>query len=70
MQLDDNVSLQVKLGDRKLQNVKGKRVIAVYTKGGNKRLIFDVLYVLGLTQNLLSVGQLLQKDYAIKFDNG
>lgn len=70
VQLDDKVSSQVKLGDGKLQNVEGKGVIVVYTKGGNKRLISDVLYVPGLTQNLLSVGQLLQKDYALKFDNG
>ena len=70
VQLNDNVSSQVKLRDGKLQNVERKGVIAVYTKGGNKRLIFDVLYVPGLTQNLLSVGQLLQKDYALKFDNG
>ena len=69
VQLDDKVSSQVKLGNGKLQNVEGRGVIAVYTKGGNKRLISDVLYVPGLTQNLLSVGQLLKKDYALKFDN-
>lgn len=69
VQLYDKVSSQVKLRDEKLQNVEGKGVIAVYMKGGNKRLISDVLYVPGLTQNLLSVGQLLQKGYALNFDN-
>ena len=66
---DQNFVSHVKLGDGKLQSVEGKRVIVVYTKGGNKKLISDVLYVPNLTQNLLSVGQLLQKGYSVYFED-
>ncbi|XP_020263393.1 uncharacterized protein LOC109839376 [Asparagus officinalis] len=67
VELKDETSSQIKLGDRKLQNIEGKRVIAVQTNGGKTKDISDVLYVTGLTQNLLSVGQLIQKGYAINF---
>ena len=57
-------------GDEKFHDIKGKGVIAVNSKGGNSKLIHDVLYVPGLTSNLLSVGQLLQKNYSVNFDRG
>nr|CAD1820646.1 unnamed protein product [Ananas comosus var. bracteatus] len=68
--LHQDSSSQVKLGNGKLQQIGGEGVIAVYTKGGMKRLIHDVLYVPGLTQNLLSVGQLLQNGYTVIFEKG
>ena len=37
------------------------------TKGGNTCFIEDILFVLGLAQNLLSVGQLIKKEYLEKF---
>ena len=61
--LDQSFNSQVKLGDGKMQKAVGKGTIAVHTKGGNKKLISDVLYVPNLTQNLLSVGQLIQKGF-------
>ena len=36
VEFDQNFVSHVKLGDGKLQSVEGKRVIVVYTKGGNK----------------------------------
>ncbi|KAL0426868.1 UNVERIFIED_CONTAM: Retrovirus-related Pol polyprotein from transposon TNT 1-94 [Sesamum latifolium] len=48
---------------------KGKGTIAIHTKEG-KKLITDVLYVPNLSHNLLSVGQLIQKDYSVYFDDG
>ena len=70
VELDSGFTSQVKLGDGKLQNAEGKGTIAVYTRGGNRKLIDDVLYVPSLTHNLLSVGQLIQKDYSVHFDVG
>lgn len=66
---DQNFSSEVKLGDGKLHRSKGKGSIAVQTKGGNKKIINDVLYVPNLTSNLLSVGQLLQRGYSVFFED-
>ncbi|XP_020245138.1 uncharacterized protein LOC109823265 [Asparagus officinalis] len=49
VELKDETSSQIKLGDEKLQNIEGKGVIAVQTKGGKTKYISDVLYVPGLT---------------------
>lgn len=59
---------QVTLGDGKRHNVEGKGVVAVQTKDGTSKLIHDVLFVPSLAQNLLSVGQLAQKGYIVKFE--
>ncbi|XP_026377725.1 uncharacterized protein LOC113272025 [Papaver somniferum] len=53
--LDENINSHVKLGDGNLHKAEGKGVISVSSKVGHK-LIHDVLYVPGLAQNLLSVG--------------
>jgi len=46
--------------------VKGICDIAIDSDSG-KRIISDVLYVPEIDQNLLSVRQLLEKDYAVVF---
>jgi len=46
--------------------VKGIGIIVVATHSGTK-IITDVLYVLNINQNLLSVGQLLQKEFKVFF---
>ena len=50
----------VRVGDGKHIVVKGKGTIVIRTCHGTK-LITDVLYVLDIDQNLLSVGQLVEK---------
>ena len=42
-------------------------MIDVYAKNGKRRTIHDVYYVFGLMCNLLSVGQLLEKEYIVFF---
>ena len=69
VELDQSFTSQVKLGDGKLQGAKGKGVTTVNTKQGNEKLISDVLYVPNMTQNLLSLGQLIQKGYSINFED-
>ena len=66
--LDESFKSKVKLGDGKYVKVEGKGDITVVTKGGTPKLIKDVLYVPLLSQNLLSVGQLVEKGYALTFD--
>ena len=61
-------SSKVRVGDGKHITVKGKGTIAISTCHGTK-LITDVLYVFDIDQNLLSVGQLVEKGYKILFNN-
>ncbi|KAA8519704.1 hypothetical protein F0562_013851 [Nyssa sinensis] len=68
VELDGNYSSQAKLGDGKSKNVEGKGIVSILTKGGKEKFIHDVLYVPCLTQNLLSVGQMIQKGYKLVFD--
>ena len=67
--LGEGYTSKVKLGDGKFHDIKGKGVVAVESKGGNSKLIYDVHYVLGLATNLLSLGQLSRKGYKINFDD-
>jgi len=69
VEIDEGVLNFVILGDGKAERIKGKGVIIVHAKSGEKRYIHDVLYVPNLAHNLLSVGQLVQKGYQIHFDN-
>lgn len=59
----------MKLGSGKIQSVQSNVTISVMkNKIGKSKHILDVLYVPGLTQNLLSVGQVIRKGYMVKFD--
>ncbi|CAN0923520.1 hypothetical protein LINGRAHAP2_LOCUS33606 [Linum grandiflorum] len=69
-EIDDTYRSHVKIGDGKRLEVKGEGTIIIQGKGGNKTLIQEVLYVPKLAQNLLSVRQLMLKNYKLLFDNG
>ena len=62
-----NIS-KVRIGNGEQLVVKGTRTVSIKTHSGIK-LIFDVLYVPEITQNLLSVSQLLEKGYKVSFEN-
>ncbi|GLU17722.1 hypothetical protein SLE2022_340780 [Rubroshorea leprosula] len=64
--LDRNYSSRVRLGNGDVVEVKGKGVVGVQTPAGTK-LIYDVLYVPDISQNLISVGQLLENKFALHF---
>ena len=49
--------------------VKGKGMIVVYIRDGDRRTIDDVYYVPSLKCNLLSIGQLIEKKYRAFFKN-
>ena len=59
--LDENVKTHITLSDGKKEDVVRKGTIAVKTKNDSLKLIYEVFYVPGLAQNLLSVGQLIKK---------
>ena len=66
--LDKNYYSKVRIGDGRLVDVKGKGSMLVQTRSCTK-LIIDVLFVPEITYNLLSVGQLLDKNYNLFFKN-
>ena len=56
----------VKVGNGGYVDVKGKDAVVVKTNSGIK-LISDVLFVPDISQNLLRVGQMLEKQYSLQF---
>ena len=58
----------VRVGNGKYIVVKGKGTIAILTYHGTKS-ITNVLYVHDIDQNLLSVGQMVEKGYKVLFNN-
>nr|DAD21080.1 TPA_asm: hypothetical protein HUJ06_022543 [Nelumbo nucifera] len=59
----------VTMGDNNRVQVHGIGTVVITTLTG-KKFINDVMYVPGLAQNLLSLGQLMKKGYYVVFDNG
>ncbi|KAK5819226.1 hypothetical protein PVK06_024198 [Gossypium arboreum] len=68
-ELDRSFASKIRIGNRNLIEAKGKGNVVINTKSGNK-VIFDVLFVPDIDQNLLSVGQLVEKGYSLAFKNG
>ena len=66
--LDESYHTSVKLGDNSKLEVLGKGKIAIRLKDGSLNYISDVFYAPGICQNLLSVGQLVEKGYDLKFN--
>ncbi|XP_057996597.1 uncharacterized protein LOC131175917 [Hevea brasiliensis] len=64
--LDNSFRTKVKLGNGELVQAKGKGTVVVQSKQGIK-CIPDVLYIPFLDQNLLSVAQMIKKDYSLYF---
>lgn len=62
------VSGSVKMGNGEKVSITGKGTVAIHTSSGTK-FISDVLLVPDLDQNLLSVGQMMQKGYSLTFKN-
>ncbi|CAL5331407.1 unnamed protein product [Camellia sinensis] len=67
-ELDRTKISKVKVGNGEFIEVRGKGTVAIESVLGTK-LITDVLYVPRIDQNLLSVGQLLEKGYKLLFED-
>lgn len=67
-ELDRSLVSKVKIGNGELITVEGKGTVAIESCTGTK-LIYDVLYVPEIDQNLLSVGQLVEKGFKVIFEN-
>ncbi|KAE8734772.1 hypothetical protein F3Y22_tig00000715pilonHSYRG00163 [Hibiscus syriacus] len=68
-EIDETFKQKVTLGDNKQIQVEGKGNVAVKSSSGNVKLLYDVYYIPSLSQNLLSVGQLMATEYFIMFDD-
>ena len=66
-ELDRTTISKVRIGNGECITVKGKGTVAIESCSGTK-IITDVLYVPDINQNLLSVGQLLEKGYKVIFE--
>nr|KYP71345.1 Signal peptidase complex catalytic subunit SEC11C [Cajanus cajan] len=65
--IDESVKVKVRMGNDTVVESKGKGTIMVETKKGT-RLIIDVLLVPNLKENLLSIGQMMEKGYTLHFE--
>lgn len=66
-ELDKAVASRVRIRNGDYLAIKGKRTVAIEISAGTK-LISDVLFVPDIDQNLLSMPQLLKKDFKIIFE--
>lgn len=67
-ELEDVGGMKVKIGNGDYMEVKGRGTIALETSSGTK-MISNVLFVPEVDQNLLSVGQLLEKGFKLLFED-
>jgi len=65
-ELDESFYSKVVIGNGQHVEVKGKGVVTVETLSGIK-YISDVLFVSEINQSLLSVGQMMEKNYCLHF---
>nr|KYP41863.1 Retrovirus-related Pol polyprotein from transposon TNT 1-94 [Cajanus cajan]KYP41870.1 Retrovirus-related Pol polyprotein from transposon TNT 1-94 [Cajanus cajan] len=65
--IDESVKVKVRMGNDTIVESEGKGTVMVETKKGT-RLIADVLLVPNLKENLLSIGQMIEKGYTLHFE--
>ncbi|KAK2409368.1 hypothetical protein QL285_044798 [Trifolium repens] len=65
--IDDSIKVKVRLGNGTVVESKGKGTVMVETKKCT-RFIKDVLLVPNLKENLLSIGQMMEKSYILHFE--
>jgi len=64
-EIDPGRNTKVRLDDHRMLVAEGMRKIAIDERNEKLAIIEDVLYVIGLQFNLLSVGQHVQKGYLV-----
>ena len=67
-ELDRSVKSRVRIGNGEYLPAKGKGTVAIESYKGTK-LIYEVLFVPEIDQNLLSVGQLLENGFKLLFED-
>ena len=67
-ELNKTITTKVRVGNVAFITMLGKGTVEIPTCSGTK-LLHDVLYVLDSNQNLLSVGQLIEKGNKVVFED-
>lgn len=68
--LDESVKSKIRFANNSTVTTEGIGKVLIQRKDGKKAFITDVLYVPQMNNNLLSLGQLLQKGYVMKMEHG
>ena len=68
--LDESFKGDISFGDARKVDVQGRGDILIQAKNGIHQFITQVYYVPALKSNILSLGQLLEKEYEIVLKNG
>ena len=67
--IDDKVKSKIKFADNSFVTAKGIGKVMIQRKDGQHSFINDVLYVPNMKNNLLSLGQLLEKGYSMQMED-
>ncbi|XP_004507201.1 uncharacterized protein [Cicer arietinum] len=68
--IDEKVEGEIKFADNITITTEGVDKILIQIMDGKQSFICDVLYVPNMKNNLLSLGQLLEKGYSMNMENG
>ena len=69
VELDESFKPKVKFADNNIISAEGRGNVLVQLKSGDYAYILDVLYAPVMKNKLLSLGQLLEKNYTMRLDN-
>jgi len=67
---DESIKSKVKFADNSVLIAEGTGNVMIRRKDGRKSLNTDVLYLPGIKNHLLSLGQLLEKGYTMTMEKG
>ena len=67
-ELDKSHVSKVRTGNGDFITLEGKEIVAIESCA-NTKLIYNILYVPEIHQNLISVGQLIEKGFKVIFEN-
>lgn len=69
-ELDETVKKNIKFADCRSIRAKVIGKVEIKRSNGKRTVISNVLYVPGMKSNLLSLGQMLEKGYSVRMQNG